>query len=793
MLSATKPPLTIPLENESTERPRRVRLAGILGVLLYFVVLVCLSQVEVVFGGHSASPSVFFGHFTYHATPRSPLIDNAEGFVRQSLDYLGVGLLIHGHSPWWNPYAGLGSPLAQDWSSAIFYPVTIVVEWLHLDSSGIDVTALVDMVIGGVCAYWLSRVLGLRRTAALVAGTAYCLAGSFVWGGSLFANVTAWTPASLALTVRLFDPRGPRRRDVLLLAGVTAIQVLGGYPELFILQYVLLTLPLGVAMLLRLCVGRIRAVLALVEGLGIGVAATAFLWAPFASALRSEVVWNGAGEALRHIPAWADQVFLAPFAFGHLFNKPLTAVEWYSIGGYVGGVAAFLALAAMFGWRRRPLIVAPFAISALTAIMLINGLLPIAWVGKLPLITVVPLARLTFISLELAVAVLAAVAVDRLPGRVAWVAAMVVLGASLLYLFFTAPSQPRWEAVLFPVICILAAGMLWFAMKNGPRMFRAVFRGNFPEWAPSAILLGALAVELLVVSNVDWQTSTPAQPVLESPQWVSYVRSHLGDGRLYTADSLLYPSYAGDFGIRSVSFEDAVAPKLTVAFYRQQIGNMIKPFGFLGTDYQKALAGHLQGLELAGVTMVALPDPECAPACDHLRLLDVDRASSVGVFAVPSPQPMAWLPPVAVAGNGVPADPLYAAAVPAGSGVATGAQGAVGGLGITGDNARVVVHVDASERRLLVLRQVDFPGWTANIDSRSARIVLVDGVFEGVVVPPGESTVVFSYTPPGLHLGEAISLVALVWVAAGALVVVWSRRKRSLHRADHGARRTTID
>ena len=275
---------------------------------------------------------------------------------------------------------------------------------------------------------------------------------------------------------------------------------------------------------------------------------------------------------------------------GHFFNKPLTGVEWFSIGGYVGGVAAFLALAAMFGWRRRPWVVVPFAISALVTIIFINGVLPIAWVGKLPLITVVPLARLTFISLELAVAVLAAVAVDRMPGWVAWVAATVVLGGSLLYLFFAAPSQPRWQAVLFPVVCLLAAGMLWFAIKNGPRILRAVFRGNFPEWAPSAILLGALAVELLVVSNVDWRTSTPAQPVFEAPQWVGYVRSHLGDGRLYAADSLLYPSYAGDFGIRSVSFEDAVAPKLTVAFYKKQIGNTISPFGFLGTDYQKTLA-----------------------------------------------------------------------------------------------------------------------------------------------------------------------------------------------------------
>ena len=142
---------------------------------------------------------------------------------------------------------------------------------------------------------------------------------------------------------------------------------------------------------------------------------------------------------------------------------------------------------------------------------------------------------------------------------------------------------------------------------------------------------------------------------------------------------------------------------------------------------------------------------------------------------------MVWLPATTVAGTGVPRAPLHAAAVPTGSGVVTGAQGPVGGLGMTGDNARIVIHVDASGRRLLVLRQVDFPGWTASINGRSARLVLVDGVFDGVVVPPGESTVVFGYLPPGLHAGEIISVVALLWVGAGALIVVWKRRKRPLH------------
>jgi hypothetical protein len=765
------------LAEQSTRRDRRKRATIHFGTAGYFVALACLSQVAVVFAGHSASPSVFFGHFTYQATPVSPLIDGAEGYLRQSLDYLGASLLIHGHSPWWNPYSGLGSPLAQDWSSAVFYPISLVVEWLHLDSTGIDVTALADMVIAGLCTYWLARVLGLRRSAAMVAGSAYALCGSFVWGGSLFADVIAWTPASLALTVLLLRPQGPRRRDMLLLTAVTAIQVVGGYPELFTLQFLFLTLPLGIALLLRLHGGRVRAVLALTEGVGLGIAVTAFLWVPFVKALPSEVVWNTPGEALRHLPAWVDAVLLAPFAFGHWFQGPLTPLQWFTVGGYVGGVAAWLALAAAFGWRRRPWTVVPFAITALVTIMWINGVAPIAWLGKLPLVSVAPVARLAFPALELAVAVLASVAVDRVPKWWAAIGATLILGGSIAYLASIAPAPLKWKDVLLPIACVAAAAAGWVAIKVSTTILEHTSRAGFIKCAGTAMVVVALVAELLVLSNVDWQSAPSSGSTWTAPQWLTYVQAHIGDGRLYTADGLLYPQYSGDFGVRSVSFQDGVAPKRSVTFFKQQIGSTLSPFGFVGTDFQITLAQHLQGLELAGATMAALPDPGCLPACDHLRLLDLDRASHVGVFELPDPQPMIWLPSETVPGNGVPTAPLSEAAVATGSGVATGHQGPVGGLLLEGNSSQIKVDVDTAQSRLLVVRELDFPGWTAEIDAKPTHIVLVDGVFQGVVVPGGHSTVVFSYTPPGLHLGEVISLVALLWIGV-VILIAWKRRRR---------------
>ena len=767
----------------------RRRAASHLLTVGYFAALACLSQAVVVFAGHSASPSAFFGHFTDHVMPVSPYIDEAEGYLRQALDYLGANLIIHGHSPWWNPYAGLGSPLAQDWASAVFYPVSLLVEWLHLDSSGVDVTALVDMVAAGLCAFWLARVLGLKRSAALVAGTAYALSGSFIWAGTLFANVIAWTPASLALTVRLLDQGGPRRKYVILLAALTAIQVLGGYPEPLVFQFFFLTLPVGIAFLLRLDRGRVRAVLAVAEGVGLGFVVTAFLWVPFARALSSEKIWNVPGEAMRHLPAWADLIFLAPFSYGRFFAKPLSVIQWFTIGGYVGGVATWLALAAAFGWRRQPRIVIPFAISALVVIMWVNGVPPVAWLGKLPLVNVIPVARLALASLELAVAILAAVAVDRAPTWTAAIGATLVVGGSLAYLAASAPSPLKWKEVLIPIGCILAVVAGWATVKLSSTLLEHTSGAHLLKLAGSAVVIFALIGELLVVSNVDWRNAAPSASTWVAPQWVGYVQAHLGDGRLYTADGLLYPQYSGDFDVRSLSYQDGVAPKLTVAFYKQEIGSTLTPFGFIGSDYEITLTHHIQGLELAGATMAALPDPGCSSVCDHLQLLDLDRAARVGVFALPDPQPMVWLPSEAVLGDNVPTAPLSEVAVPTGSGVALGAQGSAGGLPMGGDNSQIDVSVDSASSRLLVVRQLDFPGWTATVNGKPTRVVLVDGIFQGVVVPRGHSTVVFSYEPPDLELGEVISVVGILWIAF-VILIAWRRRRR---RTPYGSPAGTAD
>lgn len=69
-------------------------------------------------------------------------------------------------------------------------------------------------------------------------------------------------------------------------------------------------------------------------------------------------------------------------------------------------------------------------------------------------------------------------------------------------------------------------------------------------------------------------------------------------------------------------------------------------------------------------------------------------------------------------------------------------------------------------------------GWTARVDGEPAQIVPANVAFMGVKLSKGAHTVEFSYTPRGLKLGTAISLVTLV-ALIGVGVAQALRRRRS--------------
>ena len=79
---------------------------------------------------------------------------------------------------------------------------------------------------------------------------------------------------------------------------------------------------------------------------------------------------------------------------------------------------------------------------------------------------------------------------------------------------------------------------------------------------------------------------------------------------------------------------------------------------------------------------------------------------------------------------------------------------------------RVVAELTASFPGLLVLADLDYPGWVAEEGGRALPILRADGFFRAVALPAGSHRVVFRYRPMSFYAGAGISVIALL-VALG--------------------------
>lgn len=87
---------------------------------------------------------------------------------------------------------------------------------------------------------------------------------------------------------------------------------------------------------------------------------------------------------------------------------------------------------------------------------------------------------------------------------------------------------------------------------------------------------------------------------------------------------------------------------------------------------------------------------------------------------------------------------------------------------------RIALRASCPSLRILVVREAFSPDWTCTVDGAPAAQLQADLLYRAVVLPPGEHTVVFTYTPwwwaPGL------ALFALGWLA---ILALWLRSRGS--------------
>jgi len=159
---------------------------------------------------------------------------------------LSAAFVTHGELPLWNRYAFSGIPLLGDGQTAMFYPPN----WLFFvlpGAAALNYDIILQFSIAGAGAYLFARSLGLWRLPALIGAIGYMFCGFLT---ARVVHLSILSGAALVPLVFVCVERALRtraRRWFVAAAGVVALQVLAGHPQVPVYT----TLALGLYALVR--------------------------------------------------------------------------------------------------------------------------------------------------------------------------------------------------------------------------------------------------------------------------------------------------------------------------------------------------------------------------------------------------------------------------------------------------------------------------------------------------------------------------------------------------------------
>jgi hypothetical protein len=745
--------------------------------------------------------------------PSNPELGDAPRFVqpfqRQAADAFP-------DAPLWNPEIVAGRPFQANAQSAVYslfsVPLYVLPFWTALGW-----IAVLKLWAAGFGTYLLGRALGMRFAAALLAGLVYALNLKLVtWLSYPTAGVWALIPWMLVAADRVV-----RRPDVLggaALAVTTGLAILSGHPEPSA-QAVLAMLAFAALRLWQAGGPLRRRVLTLTAGLVGGVALAAVMVVPF-----GELLWlsadlrDRAGQSVDvHIP-FQDSLglFLSDW-WGRPTQTPLRPFM-LERALYVGALPLMLAGAA--------LVLRPTRTRIATA--LFGGLWLAVVLGVPPFLQVVTRlpgfssghnSRLVILTM-LALALLAGWGLDELMRREAFgrARAPLLLGAlALLALPLVVGVAARGLDFGRLADAVRVAWLFDDAptLVTSPGYVDAIGQASMIVWltfaGAAAILLGLrltgrlgpvpfAALALLLVAADLFRAGMGYNPAIER-RWAEVpatpaIRDLRGSGaaRFVSTPEIPQNAIPMRFGLYEARGYDLPIIRRYDRLWREKVDPRSRGVaaGLLDIplEFRDVTPDSLRVLRLLGVTHVmqgatgraATPpyEPEPAPAPLHADgLRQVHSGRDARLYRVEGALPRAWVVPrqrvvdgesAALAATTAPGfDPRGEAiterrlpGVPEGGGRAGGGTASITRY----EPERVELRARSPRGGLLVLSDVDYPGWQAEVDGKRTDVERVDYVLRAVRVGPGAHTVTFRYRPLSWTIGRAISLVALVCLLA---------------------------
>jgi len=694
-----------------------------------------------------------------HLTCGRAWIDPNVGSITQPVGHLAAMDLLHLHVPWWNPFEGLGTPLAGEMQSTALFPLIL---WLALPGGLVWFHISLEL-IAGIATYFLARRLGASTIIATVGGALFALNGTYAWIGNSVLNPVAFLPM-LVLGVEMIIASAPRRRQYgwYVAALALALSIYAGFPEVAFLDAVFAG-AWAVVRLLSVDRGaRLRALRRLVYAALAGMALALPIIVPFRDYLNESYVGDhtSLGELL-HMSPRVLPMFFDPYLYGTIFSNPAADPYWASVGGYFGASVTALALAGLFGRRHRPLRIFLLAWIVLGFAGSVDVFsLRRAW-NLIPLVNDAGFWRYIPASIELAAIVLAVLGLTDAAqsARARWrVARAAGVTAVMLAVFVVTSSSVSRGVVLSGRLRLYHAALDAIPFVSLTLLVAAVLllRGRWRIWFAAIVVLG----ESVLLFVAPMAVAPSSLTVNLAP--VHFLQANLGQYR-YMDVAVLYPNWGSEYGISSLAANDLPLPLTFVNYVQSSLFPGIQPpnaFSVHGTAYsqtvmEQEIATHLRAYEDASVKYLLTKTR--IPLAPQLAAVGVKKVWSdrlATVYALPDPRP------------------FFSTA---------SSSCTVSSTSLT----EAKVNCPTGKSTLLRTEQ-SMKGWTATVNGRPAAVKTVDTVYQQIEVPKGTSTVEFSFQPPHERLAVIVgsaTLLALIVAALNERVELlslfrWAKAKR---------------
>ena len=806
----------------------------ILALLLVALFFPAVSGTRTLLASASGAPSIMpDGAYHEGTTPRHEALSPDPGAPAWTLEpwikIIGFQYVREKQLPLWNPYNAYGTPFAAAMQPQPFFPLTALLS-LHPTPWTYNIFIIARLFLAGILTFLFARLF-LDPAAAVFASIAFMLNGYFIiYLDMPHLSVEVLLPG-LFLTFELLlrKTSWPRMAAA---AGMISLSICGGMPEStflaisFACLYVLFRL-LQSPELRSKSTSRSGF---LVLSLLLGFTLSAFLLFPFIefmtyahdthqpSNLRGEIAGLVYDDDWRQVISYFFP-FLAGAPLRSMFGNP-----WAGFRGYWGILASLFAIAGFLTIFHHSTLksdarkgLALFFLATFTLILLKRfGSSLINWIGLLPMAKLVRFVKYEEPLLAFCIAILAGLGLSfvlKRPKGIFFLGTATVIAALLLIamtlwcnpLFSAEAAQTSYWAILIAAIIILMPiSLCKLASPTFPHQ-------KWLGWTFVAFLIVELSCNFIVPNFYVFNTLPPSNKFnpYDGAPYLNFLRSRNPDGyRVFGRGGILYPNWSGAFALFDVRDLDAMYYRRYIAFVRNFLlrsddedrihDELADRFTGSGNGYmyrlETALEKRFLSLSsikyiLSGTEMVSSPN-----STDGALKKVYDQEIAIYEFSQPAPRASLFyaaeilpdekvlkrlkspdfnpLETVILSEEFLPPESAFTV-----GSLASGAVRSVSAASIVSyESQRVRVETETSATAILVLNDVDYPGWHALVNGKPVAIATANYLFRGVFVPAGHALVEFEYVPRSFRIGAAISVVSLLVLVLPIIGIGMRRR-----------------